>query len=284
MPGDETEVAMIDKALRDDKILEKVEAAGFTYDPVQDIFFSIMEPWQRKFGYCQLYDESCPPLSLIIDCEPVRFRYGGKKWLIEMWKGQYGMTTGAEIGVYNTTGPDLNIPGLFCGTFYYCAPDEDHLQMFYALRKRSSILFTREGRHWWLTGFELGEFSEPEELTLEARITLKDKEMCTAFAGELSRMGYTDDQMRVRDKTVWITYTRPYSKQPSTRTDMVVTISQSRNRFLCERFRNLTKGAGNMIDKLNILKQESPDMFDMVLGMGKPLPLFEKYEVLKNYV
>ena len=39
-------------------------------------------------------------MGMIIDCEPVRFYYGGKKWLIELWKGQYGMTTGCEIGVY----------------------------------------------------------------------------------------------------------------------------------------------------------------------------------------
>lgn len=275
---------MINKALRDDDILLKVEKAGFSYDPDQDIFFSTMNPWQRKYGYCQLYDESCPPLSLIIDCEPIHFRYGGKKWLIEMWKGQYGMTTGAEIGVYNTVGPDLNIPGLFNGTFYYCAADEDHLQMFYALRKGSQILFTREGRHWWLTGFELGEFAEPEELTLEARITLKDKEMCTAFAEQLAKKGYTDDQMRVRNKTVWITYTRPYSRQPSTRTKLTVSINQAKNRLLCEQYRELTKGADDIVDKLNILKQESPELLDLVMGMGRPPALFDKYEVLKNYI
>lgn len=275
---------MIDKALRDKDILKTVEKAGFTYDPDQDIFYSIMNPWQRQYGYCQLYDEACPPLSLIIDCEPIHFRYGGKKWLIELWKGQYGMTTGAEIGVYNTEGPDLNIPGLFNGTFYYCAADEDHLQMFYALRKGSRLLFTREGRHWWLTGFELGEFAEPEELTLEARITLKDREMCMAFAEQLAKKGYTDDQMRVKNKTVWIDYTRPYSPQPATRTKIIVSISQSRNRFLCEKYRSLTDGAEDIIEKLSILKHKSPELFELVTRMGRPPALYDKYEVLKKYV
>ena len=30
---------------------------GFAYDPSQDIFYSLNECWQRKFGYCRLYDE-----------------------------------------------------------------------------------------------------------------------------------------------------------------------------------------------------------------------------------
>ncbi|NLM60518.1 MAG: DUF4474 domain-containing protein [Clostridiales bacterium] len=267
-----------------DDILKKVELAGFTYDPEQDIFYSIMNPWQRKFGYCWLYDESCPPISLIIDCEPIRFRYGGKKWLIELWKGQYGMTTGAEIGVYNTTGPDINIPGVFNGTFYKCAEDEDHLQLFYALRKNNRILFTREGKHWWLTGFMLGEFSEPEELTLEARITLKDAEMCRIFTEELARMGYRDDEVRVKNKTVWITFTRPYSEQPSTRTKLTVSISQSRNRFLCEKFRELTKEAPTLQEKLNILQSENPELFDIALKFGKPRAVYDKYELLKKYL
>ena len=94
-----------------------LEPFGFAYDLYQDSFYSLMNPWQRKFGYCRLYDEACAPLSMIIDCEPIRFKYKGRKFLIEFWKGQYGMTTGGEVGIYYTDGPDLNIPGVFNGTF-----------------------------------------------------------------------------------------------------------------------------------------------------------------------
>jgi hypothetical protein len=275
---------MIDKVLKDENILQTVEQAGFSFDQEQEIFYSVMNPWQRQYGYCQIYDEAFPPISLIIDCEPIRFRYGGKKWLIEFWKGQYGMTTGAEIGVYNTTGLDLNIPGVFNGTFYRSAEDEDHLQIFYALRKGKKILFTREGRHWWLTGFELGEFSDPEELTVEARITLKDKEMCLAFADQLAKVGYKDDEMRVKNKTVWVTYSRPYSEQPSTRTKLTESVSQNRNKYLCEKYRDLTKGADSIEEKLNILQQESPDLYSMVLNMGKPKTLYEKYDEIKAHI
>lgn len=62
---------------------ELINASGFDYDPKQDIFYSIMDPWQRKMGYCRLYDEACAPMGMIVDCEPVHFNYKGKRWMIE---------------------------------------------------------------------------------------------------------------------------------------------------------------------------------------------------------
>jgi len=166
------------KKRADDEVLYKVMAdAGYSYDPIQDIFYSNMDPWQRKMGYCRLYDEASAPLNMIIDCEPIYFEYGGKRWLIEFWKGQYGMTTGGEIGVYTTEGPDLDIPGLFNGTFYNCASNADRLYMSFTLVKDEEVLFKRKGKHWWLTGFKLGEFSEPSELTMYLTIALKDRFM-----------------------------------------------------------------------------------------------------------
>ena len=38
---------------------------------------------------------------MIIDAYPVYFDYQDKTWMIEFWRGQYGINTGAEIGVYH---------------------------------------------------------------------------------------------------------------------------------------------------------------------------------------
>jgi hypothetical protein len=53
--------------------------------------------------------------------------------------------------------------------------------MSYVLKKNGETLFTRQAKHWWLTGFRLGEFSEPYELTMEVSVTLKDVFMRNAF-------------------------------------------------------------------------------------------------------
>ena len=77
-----------------------VYAAGFEYDPAQDIIYSRMDPLQRSFGYAYGYDVAALAMSADIDCEPIFFDYDGKHWMIELWKGQYGLETGCEIGVY----------------------------------------------------------------------------------------------------------------------------------------------------------------------------------------
>ena len=74
---------------------------GFWYDPQQDIIFSRMDALQRKFGYAYGYDDSIFLINAVIDCEPIFFSFAGKTWMIELWKGQYGVMTGCEIGVYN---------------------------------------------------------------------------------------------------------------------------------------------------------------------------------------
>ena len=37
---------------------------------------------------------------MVFDYLPVYFDYNDKTWMIQLWKGQYGINTGGEIGVY----------------------------------------------------------------------------------------------------------------------------------------------------------------------------------------
>jgi hypothetical protein len=68
---------------------------GFTYDETQDIYISRVDSWQRKAGYSFLVDLSAAPVGMIIDCEPIIFDYNGQVYMIELWKGQYDLSTGA---------------------------------------------------------------------------------------------------------------------------------------------------------------------------------------------
>lgn len=60
-----------DTSNNEDDIYKAIEAAGYSYDPKQDIFYSNMDAWQRNMGYCRLYDEAAAPMGMIIDCEPI---------------------------------------------------------------------------------------------------------------------------------------------------------------------------------------------------------------------
>lgn len=263
---------------------QEIKPFGFAYEPYQDIFFSLFNPWQREFGYCRLYDEASAPLSMIIDCEPITFEYGGRRWLIEFWKGQYGMNTGAEVGIYYTTGPNLNIPGIFNGTFYHCPKDDECINMSYVFRKKGNILFTRSGYHWWLTGFKLGEFSKPSDLSMDIILDLYDRRMAIAFVDALVKVGYTQDEYRIQGNRVLVKYTKPHTKQPFTRNAFTEFIMQRNNENLCNTYNQLTSAYKDTLDKLEILRNESPGMYKRILAIGKPKEVFESYDKLKNHI
>ena len=79
---------------------ELMQPFGFLSCPQQNIITSDIDSWQRTFGYTRLFDYSAPHFKMVFDCEPVYFDYDNKTWLIEFWKGQYGISCGAEIGIY----------------------------------------------------------------------------------------------------------------------------------------------------------------------------------------
>ena len=272
------------KKMKSITIDEIMETVGYAYGSEQDIFYSNIDAWQRNMGYCRLYDEAAAPLSMIIDCEPIYFDYDNKKWMIEFWKGQYGMTTGCEIGVYSTEGPELNIPGVFNGTFYHCAGDEDLLKMTFVLRKNGKVLFTRRDKHWWLTGFKLGEFSEPSELTMNLYVTLKDNTMCSAFIEGLIDAGYSQNEIVVSGNTVGVNFDEPKTTQPITRTKRTDRITQRKNKLLCDTFQEITKEYDNSLDKIKAIQEQTPEMLEKVFNIGKTKLLFRKYKIIKKYL
>ena len=261
-----------------------LEYTGFAYEPGQDIFHSIMYPWQRNFGYCRLYDEAAAPLSLIIDCEPITFEYDNKRWMIEFWKGQYGMTTGGEIGIFYTEDDDLDIPEIFTGTFYNSVSDIDLLDMSFTLRKKNKPLFTRKGRHWWLTGFVLGEFADPADLKMDIQITLKDWAMCAAFVKGLQKAGYAPDELDVKNHSVRLQFGKAHTPQPITRTASTDWIMQRKNELLCKEYQNLTKDFATTPEKLKAVQEHSPEMYTKVLNMGKTKQVYSAYSKLYKFV
>ena len=243
-----------------------------------------MDSWQRKFGYFRLYDEACATFSMIIDCEPRYFNYKGVKWMIEFWKGQYGMTTGGEIGIYYTSGPNLNIPGVFNGTFYNCVKDEHRIDMSFAFRKNGNLLFTRSGYHWWLTGFKLAEFSQPSELTMDIILDLYDREMAEAFIVGLRNAGYTESEYAIRGRRVYVYFDKPHTQQPFTRNSITVHLMQRNNRSFCDAYNHLTDAYAGTLDKLSYVKIKSPNMYNQIVHMGKPHQIFESYDNIKDYL
>lgn len=263
---------------------------GFECDPVQDIIQSRLQAWQRTVGFMWAYDVACPAMQMIIDCEPVYFAHAGKNWMIELWKGQYGLETDGEIGVYNQLAsppPGATATSIWNAlravvpaidrlaesarestAFYRCVGDDDMLAMHFTLERDGTPMFTRgPEKHWWLTGFKWGEFTrDTTRLTMEAEITCKDAGMLSAFTAALDKLGYHDVRLK-SPLAVAFTFGKPFTTQPVTR--FPETLHQDANEELVRRYNTLKSDLKlpsndpNLIDR-KALPSDLQATYDMI--------------------
>lgn len=162
--------------LSQDDLYTVLEAAGYLYDEDQDIFYSTINPWQRGFGFGDIYDTAAAFANMRYTTIKIDFVYQGLLWRIQCWKGQYGVLNGGEMGVYTKEPDDTT-------DFYMCAEDENFLEMHFNFYKTSTDfnnrqpLFERQlQEHWWLTGFKFG-YCNPARTVMEMTLNAKDKAM-----------------------------------------------------------------------------------------------------------
>ncbi len=202
-----------------------LSVAGFKYDPYEDIFYSTKGAWQKNFGYGHIYDVTAPIFRMIIDTEPVHFSYNNKNWLITFWKGQYGITTGAEIGIYCTKEKKVTK-----NTIYLQVEDSEMLDMSFILSKKGKKIIQISARHWWLAAFKLGMFSKPRDLSMSITITFKDKEMLESFLKAFKKIGYKEKEYKIIDNTFIFNYKKPRTRKVWTRSLIGDFIIQSLNK------------------------------------------------------
>ncbi len=225
---------------------------GFIYDPKQDVYYADINAWQKQFGYCRLYDEAMAPMSMNIDSEPIRFSYGGKQWLIEFWKGQYGLCMGAEVGVYNTLEPYKGEE-----TLYQVPAKEEYLPLSFVLFEKGSPIMRRQSTHWWLTGFKLGAFAHPKELNMSIQVTCLDLHMRDTFVRALLQVGYHLEELCLCGNAVCVPFSKPKTRQPRTRTSFWECFNNIKNKCLCWAFRGLTKKLLTGEEKIAYLQRRS---------------------------
>ena len=230
---------------------------GFSYLPEQDIVTSTQDAWQREFGYCALFDRAAVHFNMVFDCEPIYFNYQGRTWLIEFWKGQYGINTGGEIGIYHTD--SVIAPEQYDKTLFHSVSDQEMPYMTMQLFFKGRLLFSLHGVHWWLTGFDVGHFCEPEDLTMKASVTFPNACMLQSFVDGLMHSGYNECALFICDLTVCFTFAVPCTRQH--RPWLAAHISQFENRLFCKLFRFITRPFTCTLDKLLYLYYFLPAAF-----------------------
>ena len=155
------------------------EPFGYRYVPEWDVFSSRVDAWQKQFGYGAIYDRAASYFNMVLETLPVYFDYDGKTWMIQIWKGQYGICTGCEVGIYHA---DRIIAKKDRETTIFHAADEaEMLPMCTELWREGRLIAFLRKKHWWLTTFDVGNFSKPEQLSLKIGIRLAD---CTGAVYE----------------------------------------------------------------------------------------------------
>lgn len=247
---------------------EQLIKFGFVWLPSQEIISTTTDAWQREFGYCALYDHTASLFNMVFDCEPVYFDYDGRTWLIELWKGQYGINTGGEIGIYRA---DRLVPPRETEQAHFeSVPDSQMLPLTIELSRRIDAhglapVFSVDFLHWWLAGFRMGEFSRPKDLVMRASITFPDECMLSAFTNALLVLGYRAADFTVYGLTVFLTFDEPHSLQPSEIHPVRACIAQLENRLFCRLYRFITKPFTETPDQLLYLYYLLPPAFTHML-------------------
>ncbi|MBQ8014554.1 MAG: DUF4474 domain-containing protein, partial [Clostridia bacterium] len=176
---------------------------GFNYNLHESLVYATIDSWMRKFGFCVFYDIAANSMPLLWHYITRRFtfEYDGLEWMIQIWKGNYLITNGAEVGVYNRA------PGSF-GTYYDCATDDQLMEMSLQVYHGDDLLVNQDPQmHWWINGFQMSRRRYiPDSLTMKFSIVMPNEEMLNAFCESIDKhylhdVSYTVEGLKIN--VVW---------------------------------------------------------------------------------
>jgi len=227
---------------------ELLEPFGFVSCPAQNMITSTLNAWQRQFGYCALYDRSAAHFGMVFDCLPVYFEWNGRTCLIELWKGQYGLNLGAEIGFYEAD--SLLHPSEYDQALFHSIPNDRLPSVSLELLYKGASLFCISRPHWWLTGFCPGLYTEPEDLSMNVSIEFPDQAMLQGFYDGLLRAGFYPCELCVCGLAISFCYYAGNRPSESALARLTERLSQHRNRLFCRLYRFVTRDFSCTVDKI----------------------------------
>lgn len=242
------------------ELLNKIiEPFGYCYNSKYDIFSTTKDAWQRNWGYTESYNTYAPLFSMVFDNEPVYFNYDNRTWMIQFWKGQYGINTGAEVGIYYAN--SIIEPEMLNITLFECVKDSDMLPISIRLFKNGHSIGIIEELHWWLTIFDMGKYCEPHELCMHIGITFPNMEMLRSFVRALLLKGYSWEDIYIRRMQVNFLYNSCSACSLTLRRRLLCRYAQWKNRCFCRLYLFATKPFCSSCDRALCLYYYLPFAF-----------------------
>ena len=237
---------------------------GFQYSLKRDHFYSVLDGWQRNYGFCRLSEELYRPSSMIVDCDCVYFQYGKRLWLIEFRKGQFGICAGAEAGIYSIDRNKITSAGTYDSLLFQSIEDLELLAIEVTLFHDGKIIAKRRGKHWRLSIFRPGYYADPDELSAKISITFPNSIMRDAYLSGLKESGYLSEEITLKRLTVSVAFHYPKTIQPVKRSSLTAKFILYNNKICCEEYHNLTHNYGTTLEKLEYLRINNPELYALV--------------------
>lgn len=242
-----------------------IEPFGYCYEPSQDIFSSTVNAPQRSFGYTGLFDRYAPHFGMVFDCVPVYFDYDERTWLVEFWKGQYGINLGCEVGIYKA---DSLVASIRRKTaLFHSVEDAEMLPMCLCLYENGKKLSNLCRKHWWLTVFHMGRVGKPRDLSVQVQLYFPNGEMRSAFVNALKE--HEEIEYRVRGLQVQIWFSRCTSCTLPFFRRLHCRMIQWKNRIECKLFLWVTKPLCSSLDRALCLYYLLPRSLQHLLCIKK---------------
>lgn len=176
-----------------------IVGSGFNFSITEMMTYATVDAWMRGFGFCLFYDLAASSMPYIWNYNTRRFKfdYNGLEYMIQIWKGNYLVANGGEVGLYCREAEKF-------GTYYNCANDEQMLKMSMQIYAGDELLVDQEPQlHWWVNGFHInGTKYLPASLTLKSTIEMHDEEMLEAFCEAIDKNIMNDVTYSVDGLTV----------------------------------------------------------------------------------
>ncbi len=242
---------------------EILEPFGYYYVRGQDLISTRNDAWQRQAGYTAFFDRAALALYMVFDALPIYFDYRGRTWLIELWKGQYGINTGAEVGIYHAD--RLLAPEEYATAHFQAVSDSERLPVTFDLFHGEKLLAAMSHTTWWLTAFLVGMFTKPSHLTLEVTIGFPCLEMQNQFLEALDRISRENESLQFSCCCHGMQTHIRYSCGCPASTEHVswfrrlqIRWVQLCNRFMCRMYRCITRPFDCTLDRILFLYELLP--------------------------
>ncbi len=257
----------MDKCEKCDLLGELAQPFGYVYHCCCGFFSSAVDAWQKAGGYTWAYDCLAPRFQMVFDSLPVYFNYRGRTWLIEFWKGQYGINAGGEIGIYHA---DRLLSETEYRTAHFKAAEGDEmLSCTLQLCLENGACVKISERHWWLTVFLPGVFSQPSGLCMKASLCFQNREMLEAFYRGLCRAGCSSERITVQNLCLSFMFHQAKPVHYGFLTRLRRRLSQCMNRMFCRLFLWVTRPFTCTEDRILFLYYYIPFCFRKLMRLRR---------------